>query len=451
METDRAQFSGVQTPKRGGGWIDTLRRLEHRLAGKEDLTPLLNRIGDARVVLLGEASHGTAEYYTWRHLISERLVTEKGFSFIAVEGDWPDCYRVNRYVKGASNSGASAREVLNAFNRWPTWMWANHEVIALTEWLRRFNQKNPEEKRVGFYGLDVYSLWDSMYAVVQYLNRVDPAAAQVAKQAYRCFQPYGEDAQGYARATAFVPASCENEVVQILTMLRRKMQAYSDDREAAFNAEQNALVAKNAELYYRTMVRGGAASWNIRDDHMADTLDRLMRFHGPNAKGIVWEHNTHVGDARATDMADEGMVNIGQLVRERYGEEKGVLVGFGSYRGSVVAAVEWEAPMEIMPVPPAREESWEELLHRIAARDRLILFENLDRLPGKEPFYEWRGHRAIGVVYHPNRERFGNYVPTIMPFRYDAFLYLDETEALHPLHIRPRAEREPPETYPWAA
>ena len=454
MERARSQSpepEAERDPSQREAWIDSLRTLERRLAGRDDLDPLLDRIGDARVVLLGEASHGTAEYYTWRHLISERLIAEKGFSFIAVEGDWPDCYRVNRYVKGAPNSGASAREVLHAFDRWPTWMWANHEIVALAEWLRRFNEKVSEEKRVGFYGLDVYSLWDSMHAVIAYLNGVDPAAAQAAKQAYRCFEPYGEDVQEYARATAFVPASCEDEVVRTLSMLHRKLPEYPGDHEAAFNAEQNALVAKNAELYYRTMVRGGTASWNIRDHHMADTLDRLMRFHGPTAKAIVWEHNTHVGDARATDMAEEGMVNVGQLARERYGEEKVVLVGFGSYRGSVIAAVEWEAPMEIMPVPPAVEGSWEQILHRIAPRDRLFVFEDLDRLPGKERLYAWRGHRAIGVVYHPSRERFGNYVPTMMPLRYDAFLYLDETEALHPLHMKPRAEREPPETYPWAA
>jgi len=451
MEKDRPQIPDPGNSEIKGEWIESLRTLEHPLGGKESLDPLLDRIGETRIVLLGEASHGTAEYYTWRHLISERLIGEKGLSCIAVEGDWPDCYRVNRYVKGATNSGGSAREVLHAFNRWPTWMWANEEVVALSEWLRRFNENLPEAERVGFYGLDVYSLWDSLHAVVEYLNRVDPPAAEVAKEAYRCFEPYGEDVQEYARATAFVPASCEAEVVGTLSMLRRKIPAYPDDREAAFNAEQNALVAKNAELYYRTMIRGDTASWNIRDHHMADTLDRLIQFHGPTAKAIIWEHNTHIGDARATDMSEEGMVNVGQLVRERYGEENVVLVGFGSYRGSVIAAVAWEAPMEVMPVPPAAEASWEEILHRVAPRDRLIVFENVDRLPGNERLYEWRGHRAIGVVYHPNRERFGNYVPTMMPFRYDAFIYLDETQALHPLHLQPRAEREPPETYPWAA
>lgn len=438
-------------PKETSRQTTSLQEIAHPLGGPESLDPLLDRIGTARYVLLGEASHGTSEYYTWRQQISERLIREKGFSFIAVEGDWPDCYAVNRYIKGAPDAGESAQEVLRKFDRWPTWMWANEEVEALAEWLRRFNADLPEEARIGFYGLDVYSLWDSMYAVVQYLNRIDPKAAQVAKRAYRCFEPYGEDVQEYARATAFVPASCEAEVVQILSMLRRKIREYPNDREALFNAEQNALIAQNAERYYRTMVHGGPDSWNIRDGHMADTLDRLMQFHGPQSKAIVWGHNTHIGDARATDMAEAGMVNVGQLMRERHGEEKAVLVGFGSYRGSVVAAVEWEAPMEIMPVPPARQGSWEEGVHRNSPEDRLFIFEELDRLPDKARFYQPWEHRAIGVVYHPNRERFGNYVPSVMPRRYDAFLYLDETEALHPYSIEPREEREPPETYPWAA
>lgn len=427
-----------------------LQEIAQPLGGPERLDPLLDRIGEAKYVLLGEASHGTSEYYTWRHRISGRLIREKGFSFIAVEGDWPDCYEVNRYVKGRPNAGESAEEVLKKFNRWPTWMWANEEVEALAEWLHRFNQALSEENRVGFYGLDVYSLWDSMHAVVEYLSRIDPEAARAAKQAYRCFEPYGGDAQEYARVTAFVPASCETEVIQILTMLRRKIREVPNDREALFSAEQNAFIVRNAERYYRTMVRGGAASWNIRDCHMTDTLDRLMQFHGPSAKAIVWEHNTHIGDARATDMAEAGMVNVGQLVRERHGEENAVLVGFGSYRGSVVAAVEWEAPMEIMPVPPARQGSWEERLHRDSTEDRIFIFNQLDQRPDKER-YRPVDHRAIGVVYHPDLERYGNYVPSMMPRRYDAFIYLDETEALHPYYIEPREEREPPETYPWAA
>ncbi|MDP9348557.1 MAG: erythromycin esterase family protein [Gemmatimonadota bacterium] len=428
------------------GLIERIREVQHPLRGPEDLGPLLERIGDARLVLLGEASHGTSEYYTWRHAISERLVREKGFSFIAVEGDWPDCYRVNRYVKGWAGSGESAREVLHAFDRWPTWMWANEEVVALAEWLRRWNDRQPEERKVGFYGLDVYSLWDSMDAVQKYLERVDPEAARRARRAYGCFDPYEEDVQEYAMATALVPTSCENEVVAMLHEMRRKAPEYREDgREAYFNAEQNALVARNAELYYRTMVRGGGASWNVRDTHMIETLERLVRHHGPGAKAIVWEHNTHIGDARATDMARAGMVNVGQLARERWGDDV-VLVGFSSYRGSVIAGEEWGASMRRMPVPPARDGSWEALLHEAGAEDRLLLTHELEEVPEAT---EARGHRAIGVVYNPGHERWGNYVPTLMPLRYDALIYLDETRALRPLHMEAHADGEPPETYPF--
>jgi erythromycin esterase-like protein len=436
-----------QEPHIPASLIDQVRSLARPLGGPGDLDPLLEFIGEARYVLLGEASHGTAEYYSWRAAISLRLIAEKGFSFIAVEGDWPDCYRVNRYVKGLDDAGENAREVLHAFERWPTWMWANEEVVALVEWLRRHNDGRPDGEKAGFYGLDVYSLWESLYAVMGYLHRVDPAALPAAWRAFRCFEPYGEDVQEYARATRFVPNSCEDEVVALLQELRRKARDYpADGREAHFAAEQNALVLRDAEAYYRTMVCGGPDSWNLRDRHMTETLERLMRHHGPHAKAIVWEHNTHIGDARFTDMAEEGEVNVGQLVRERHGDEGVVLVGFGSHRGSVIAGRRWEAPMERMPVPPAREGSWEDVLHRAGEGDKLLL---LAPAPPTSEQLRPRGHRAIGVVYRPEYERYGNYVPTVLPRRYDAFLYLDATRALRPLHeVQPREQGEVPETYP---
>lgn len=424
---------------------DRASAMAHPLEGPGSLDPLLERIGDARYVLLGEASHGTSEFYEWRARISERLIREKGFSFIAVEGDWPNCYEVNRYVKGYPDSGAGAREVLKTFERWPTWMWANEEIVGLAEWLRRHNDGLPGEERVGFYGLDVYSLWESMEAVISYLERVDPDSVETAKRAYRCFEPYGEGAREYARATAFVPESCEEEAVEVLSDLRRRAPRYPEDGpESRFDAEQNALVARNAEAYYRAMIRGGAASWNVRDRHMIETLERLMDHHGPESKVIVWEHNTHVGDARATDMAKAGMVNVGQLVREGHETGDVVLVGFGSHRGDVIAGRSWGAPMERMPVPPAREGSWEDIMHRAAGgEDGMLIFEGEE-----DEFLEPRAHRAIGVVYDPAFERFGNYVPTILPRRYDAFLYLDETRALRPLHAPWSGEPEEPETFP---
>jgi erythromycin esterase-like protein len=282
--------------------------------------------------------------------------------------------------------------------------------------------------------------------VLDYLRAHDAVALEHARAALRCFDPYGEDAQAYARASLVGP-DCEDEVVSLLGELRgRGAEIFRSDsgREAHFDAEQNALVAHDAEAYYRTMVRGGGASWNLRDRHMMDTLERLLRHHGPDAKAIVWEHNTHVGDARYTDMARAGMWNIGQLARETYGEDDVVLVGFGTHRGTVIAAEGWEEPMQRMPVPPASADSWEDVLHRAGPEDRLLVFDGEQ----DEDFLRVRDHRAIGVVYHPLAERFGNYVPTVLPRRYDAFVYLDQTHALSPLHLVERPEHEFPETWP---
>jgi erythromycin esterase-like protein len=425
--------------------VSDVRRLARPLRSPADLDPLLARIGDARVVLLGEASHGTHEFYTWRAALTRRLIEEHGFSFVAVEGDWPDCYRVNRFVKGYDDAAETAQDALEAFRRWPTWMWANEEVRDLTSWMKEYNSSWPRKEQVGFYGLDVYSLWDSLHQVLGYLRKADSEAFAAARRALRCFEPYGEDAQEYARATVLVPHSCQDEVVNLLRRVRVGPAADGDGRDAHFVAEQNALVVKNAEAYYRAMVRSDGGSWNVRDRHMAETLDRLLTHHGPAAKAIVWEHNTHVGDARYTDMADDGMVNLGQLAREKCGRGAVVLVGFGSYRGAVIAGREWGAPWEEMRVPPAREGSWEDVLHRAGAADKLMVFGP----PVSDEFAAWRGHRAIGVVYRPEYERYGNYVPTVLPERYDAFLYLDETAAVRPLF--PAAEVEPeelPETFP---
>ncbi|HET9685244.1 MAG TPA: erythromycin esterase family protein [Gemmatimonadaceae bacterium] len=433
--------------------VERVQNVSRPLDSPDDLGPLLEQIGDARFVLLGEASHGTSEFYTWRAELSQRLIREKGFSFIAVEGDWPDCYRVNRYIKGYRDAGTTAQEVLHAFERWPTWMWANREVMALTEWLHEHNHSLPSEQQVGFYGLDVYSLWESMSAVVDYLERIDPEAARAARRAYSCFDPYYEDVQEYARATALVPTSCEDEAVSMLGALRSKAAEYREDgRDAYFNAEQNALVARDAERYYRTMVRGGPTSWNVRDHHMVDTLDRLMAHHGRGAKAIVWEHNTHIGDARYTDMRRAGMVNVGQLVREGHGERPDerdgvVLVGFGTHRGTVIAGDEWGAPMRRMRVPEGRVGSWEDILHRAQGRDALLVFDGSDDggVKGLERPIE---HRAIGVVYDPRAERWGNYVPTIVPHRYDAFIYVDESKGVDALHMPVHVGGDEPETYP---
>lgn len=427
--------------------VSSIKQWAYPLQSKADLQPLFNRIGDARIVMLGEASHGTHEYYTWRAHISKQLIKEKGFNFIAVEGDWPDCYRLNRFVKGYDADNKSAFNVLHAFNRWPSWMWANWEILALSNWLQKHNTGLPANKKAGFYGLDVYSLWESMESIIQYLKKTDIAALKVAEEAFRCFEPYRKDeGQSYAKATMFVPEVCENEVLNLLKEVQRKLPTYNTDYENVFSAEQNATVAVNAEKYYRAMIHGGPHSWNVRDRHMADTLEKLLKFHGENSKVIVWEHNTHIGDARATDMTDEGMFNIGELARIQHHDKGVVLVGFGSYKGTVMAGKGWRAKMETMQLPEARKGSWEYLLHMAGEENKLLLmddFVNNDMLMENHI-----GHRAVGVVYDPQREQYGNYVPTILPLRYDAFIYLDETNALHPLHVGVD-EHQAPETYPF--
>jgi len=427
--------------------LDSINQHSYSLADPSDLQPLFDRIGDAKIVMLGEASHGTHEYYTWRSRISKKLIEEKGYNFIAVEGDWPDCYRLNRYIKGYDMVSKSAYQVLHEFNRWPTWMWANWEIAALAEWLKKHNMNLPVNKKVGFYGLDVYSLWESMEYIMQYLQKTDPAALKVAESAYRCFEPYRKDeGHSYARASAFVPKLCETEVVNMLKEIQRKLPQYNTDHENVFSAEQNALIAVNAEKYYRAMIGGGPESWNIRDRHMAGTLNRLLTFHGNHGKAIVWQHNTHIGDARATDMTLEGMLNTGELARTQYKAENVVLIGFGSYQGTVMAGKSWGSPMQVMQMPEARKASWEYLLHQAGKENKLLMMKDFS---GNQKLMKNRiGHRAIGVIYNPLHEQYGNYVPTILPLRYDAFIYIDHTKALHPLHIKPDGDQIP-DTYPF--
>ncbi|MBB5780567.1 erythromycin esterase family protein [Nonomuraea jabiensis] len=417
--------------------LDEVRRSALPLTGPGDLDPLMERVGEARFVLIGEASHGTHDFYTWRAELTRRLIAEKGFGFVGVEGDWPDCERVHRAVTGDTDPF----EALYAFERWPTFMWANEEVVQFCRWLRRYNAALPPEERCGFHGLDVYSLWDSLRAVRRYAAARLPHEMEPVIDALYCFESYGHDPQQYGLATRLVPAGCEDEVVQLLQAVVRA----APGDEQGFSARQNAEVVAGAERYYRSMMRGGPESWNVRDVHMADTMARLADF--SNAKGVVWAHNTHVGDARATDMAAAGMTSLGQLARERYGDDA-VLVGFGTHRGSVVAATAWGSQHHVMRVPPARPASLEALLH-----EAVVEPEALFVVPPKWTRPAWydepMGQRAVGVVYHPERELRGNYVPTVVGGRYDAFIWLDETRALHPLHGEPWGDAEP-ETYPTA-
>jgi len=407
-----------------------------------DFDPLMDRIGDARIVMLGEASHGTAEFYAIRAQITQRLIVEKGFNMVAIEGDWPDAARVNRFVTGERDG--TALDSLAGFKRFPTWMWRNTIVLDFVDWLREHNARDPEHM-THFYGLDVYSLHASIAEVLRYLEAVDPPAAAQARERYGCFEPF-QDTQTYAMSAHYLAESCEDQVVETLLDLQRRRGDYlkRSSPEAVLDAELNALAALNAERYYRQMVYGGAVTWNLRDHHMVDVLNRLLSHMGPDSKAVLWEHNSHIGDFRATYEGRSGHVNVGQLVREQYGDQA-IAVGFGTYQGTVTAASEWDGPHRYMRVPPAREHSYEAIFHA-AGMDRFLLDLDaplLDR--GGEWLFQTREERAIGVVYHPERERWGNYVPSRLANRYDAYLFFDETFAVEPLD-----PIEPPglETYP---
>jgi erythromycin esterase len=421
-----------------------IRSLAGPLDTPEDLDPLVRRAARARFVGIGEASHGTHEFYRWRAELSRRMIQEHGFTWIGVEGDWPDCWRVNQWVRGQQGPGLDARGALAHIDRWPTWMWANQEVADFLDWLRRWNAGRPREQQVGFYGLDVYSLWDSLREIIGWLEAHAPDALPAAHRAWRCFEGYDEDPHEYAWNTRLVDASCEADVVDLLVEVRQRTLGADGREPTALDAALNAMVAADAEHYYRSMVLGNRRSWNVRDIHMADTIDLVSDHHGAQSRGLVWEHNTHVGDARATDMAAAGLVNVGQLVRQRHGDDDVVLVGFASHRGTVVAAEAWGEPEDVMTVPKARSGSHEALLHGALGEPAVLVFGEDRSGPWLEPR---RGHRAIGVVYDPRREA-GNYVSTQMGARYDALLWLEDTRALHPLHREPPPEGTEFETEP---
>ena len=436
--------------------IDAVRKAAQPFTGAVgDYDSLLDRIGDAHFVLLGEASHGTREFYRERARITQRLLTEKGFTAVAVEADWPDAYRVSRYVRGMGTD-ASGDAALAGFQRFPTWMWRNTEVLAFVEWLRAYNAAVPDGRLpIGFYGLDLYSLYTSMVAVLHYLEKVDPEAARRARSRYGCFEHFGEDTQAYGYIASFdLSKSCENEVVQQLQELQRQATVYSqrDGQVAAdefFYAEQNARLVKDAEAYYRTMFRGRVSSWNLRDQHMADTLDTLvahLQRRGERPKVVVWAHNSHLGDARATELGESGEWNVGQLVRERHGNDT-VLVGFSTYQGSVAAATEWDGPAERKRVCPALPESYEALFHAVGIPNFLLSFGSDEK--AVEALRPARLERAIGVIYRPETERLSHYFSARLPEQFDAVLHFDETQAVAPLErIAPRETLEAPETYP---
>ena len=435
-----------------------LRRSVHPLTGApEDFDPLLAMIGQARFVLIGEASHGTHEFYRIRAEITKRLVRETGFTAVAVEADWPDAYRVNRYVR-AQGTDSDAVDALEGFRRFPQWMWRNADVLDFVGWLRAYNDADDAARgpKVGFYGLDLYSLHSSMTAVLRYLRTVDPAAAQRAQHRYACFDHFGPDTQayGYAAGLGLAP-SCETAVVSQLLELRASAAEYArrDGRRAPddlFFAEQNARLVANAERYYRTMFTGHAESWNLRDGHMAETLEALvghLSASSPPARIVVWAHNSHLGDARATEMGTRGELNLGQLVRERYGPQV-VLVGFSTYAGTVTAASDRDAPAERKVVRPALHGSYEALFHEAG---RNFLLNLRDDVAVAEALARPRLQRAIGVIYRPESERGSHYFHAELPRQFDAVLHYDVTRAVEPLERTTLWTRgEAPETFPSA-
>lgn len=415
---------------------------------------LLGRIARHRLVLLGEASHGTHEFYAERARITRRLIEEHAINAVAVEGDWPDAYRVNRYVLGQSGD-PDAEHALRGFRRFPTWMWRNRDVADFVEWLRDHNERLRPAERVRFYGLDLYSLAASMQAVVEYLDAVDPAEATRARARYACFDRFGEpEGQAYGHALAYQGAvPCENEVVAQLVALRAKTADYlrrdgMDAFDEAFFAEQNAVVVRDAEEYYQQMYRAEVSSWNLRDRHMAATtealLDHLGHLH-PLPRLAIWEHNSHVGDARATAMGRRGELNVGQLARQRH-DGQAVLVGFTTYSGTVTAARDWGAITERRHVRPARPDSYEAQLHATGL-DRFWIDCAEPRVRGA--LETARLERAIGVIYRPETELQSHYFPAQLADQFDVVIHLDETRAVEPLDRTPHWERgEPPETFP---
>ena len=440
---------------RQAGPVEVIRRAARPLTGSAiDYDMLLERIGESRFVLLGEASHGTREFYFERAEITRRLVEEKGFSAVAVEADWPDAYRVNRFVKGGRDD-PDADSAFSGFRRFPTWMWRNAVVRDFVAWLRARNMSLPDgADRAGFYGLDLYSLHASAEAVIRYLEGVDPDAAKRARFRYGCFEHFGENPQAYGYAARFdLGQSCEDEVVRQLADLRARSADYvRGDGPAAedeyFYAEQNARLARSAEEYYRTMFGGEVSSWNLRDRHMAGTLDALAAHldrHGGRSKVVVWEHNSHLGDARATEMGEQGELNVGQLARERHDGEA-FLVGFSTYDGTVTAADDWDEPPRLMRVRRGLPGSYEALFHE-AEIPRFLL--DLRDPEVVEALRTRRLERAIGVVYRPETERRSHYFHASLPEQYDALIHIDRTSAVRPLD---RSEGwhggEVPETFP---
>jgi erythromycin esterase-like protein len=407
---------------------------------------MFDRFADARVVLLGEASHGTSEFYRARAAISKRLIERFGFNIVAAEADWPDAATIDRYVRHRQKREGETR----AFERFPTWMWRNAEVDAFIRWLRDYNRGREYERMVGFYGLDLYNLNASMRAVIDFLEREDPEAAKIARRRYGCLEPWADHPATYGRMAIFEGyARCEVPVLEMMRdLMQRNFDCLSEECDEWLDAAANARLVKNAEAYYRVMYQGAAESWNLRDTHMFETLCQLLDAKGPQSKAIVWAHNSHIGNAAHTEMGwRREELNIGQLCKERF-DQKARLIGFGTHTGTVAAADDWDEPMQIKRVRPSLEGSYERMSHQSGV-ERFLLDLRSEEIGRdlnaalSEPLIE----RFIGVIYRPETERWSHYSECVLPRQFDAWVWFDETEAVTPLpgEMRPGED----ETYPF--
>jgi erythromycin esterase-like protein len=397
------------------------------------LTPMVEAASGKKLVLLGEASHGTHEYYTWRDSISRRLITEAGFNFILVEGDFVSIYELNRYVKDLPGASSTAEEAMINLNRWPTWMWRNHEVLELIKWLRDYNSHLPAELKVGFYGMDVYDEWRSKEALLSFSLEYAPELHQAIADQLGCFTPYWGNSWNYARAVYNLEINCMDNTEEVLRMIIQYQESLDQTGDYDFfYLLQNAYVVNNAEKFYRKSISGrSAASWNSRVTHMFNTSLRLLDLYGKESKGIIWAHNTHIGDAMHTDMARYNQTNIGELTRQHFGDQRVMLIGFTTYRGNVMAGSSWGSIQQVMNVRPAQKNSLEERLNRTGIESFYLLFDEDDR--NHRGFMRPIGNRAIGVVYNPQQDA-RQFVPSIVPMRYDAIVFISKTSALKPLN-----------------
>jgi erythromycin esterase-like protein len=414
--------------------------------GEDRFAHAFDRYAGAKVVLLGEASHGTSEFYRARCAISRRLIEQHGFTVVAVEADWPDAACLDRKVRGRPEP----KDAPKAFQRFPTWMWRNTDVEAFVRALAVWNASRRREHQAGFYGLDLYNLAGSMHAVIDYLEGVDPEAAKEARRRYGCLEPWSEDPQYYGRLAADSGyALCQEPVVEMLAELNAEQLRYAgSDPDSFLDAAANARLVKDAEAYYRAMYQGAEESWNVRDRHMFDTLCQLLEARGPEAKAVVWAHNSHIGDARATGMGDRGELNIGQLCRERFGAEA-ALIGFGTHTGTVACADDWDEPMRIKTVNPSRPDSYERAAHETGIPRFLLDLRGLDESL-RAKLAARRLERFIGVIYRPQTERWSHYVPCDLTRQFDAWVWFDETRAVQPTsRAEPQAGTGADDTYPF--